>query len=301
MKKRQIPHTFTIVFYIIIFCALLTWFVPGGKYVEQIAPNGDKTMVYQQVESIPQTWQVLSAFFEGFVDKADIIIFILIIGGAFWIVNDSKAFDIGTVGFLRKARRLENNRMLRRIGVDNFIITSIMLLFSVFGAVFGMSEETIAFTIILVPMAISMGYDSITGVSMVFVAAALGFAGAILNPFTIGIAQGLAGIPLFSGIEYRIFCWIIINIAGFTWILRYANRVKKNPQLSLVYEEDQYWRDLHENGSPEFTYHTPRIAWISFGVTSVILILFSIAYPTSSLQIGNAVINGLPAIPVLTG
>ena len=55
MKKRQIPHTFTIVFYIIIFCALLTWFVPGGKYVEQIAPNGDKTMVYQQVESIPQT------------------------------------------------------------------------------------------------------------------------------------------------------------------------------------------------------------------------------------------------------
>ena len=301
MKKRQIPHTFTIVFYIIIFCALLTWFVPGGKYVEQIAPTGDKTMVYQQVESIPQTWQVLSAFFEGFVDKADIIIFILIIGGAFWIVNDSKAFDIGTVGFLRKARRLENNRMLRRIGVDNFIITSIMLLFSVFGAVFGMSEETIAFTIILVPMAISMGYDSITGVCMVFVAAALGFAGAILNPFTIGIAQGLAGIPLFSGIEYRIFCWIIINIAGFTWILRYANRVKKNPQLSLVYEEDQYWRDLHENGSPEFTYHTPRIAWISFGVTSVILILFSIAYPTSSLQIGNAVINGLPAIPVLTG
>lgn len=301
MKKRQIPHTFTIVFYIIIFCALLTWFVPGGKYVEQIAPNGDKTMVYQQVESIPQTWQVLSAFFEGFVDKADIIIFILIIGGAFWIVNDSKAFDIGTVGFLRKARRLENNRMLRRIGVDNFIITSIMLLFSVFGAVFGMSEETIAFTIILVPMAISMGYDSITGVCMVFVAAALGFAGAILNPFTIGIAQGLAGIPLFSGIEYRIFCWIIINIAGFTWILRYANRVKKNPQLSLVYEEDQYWRDLHENGSPEFTYHTPRIAWISFGVTSVILILFSIGYPTSSLQIGNAVINGLPAIPVLTG
>ena len=79
MKKRQIAHTFTIVFYIIIFCALLTWFVPGGKYVEQIAPNGDKTMVYQQVESIPQTWQVLSAFFEGFVDKADIIIFILII------------------------------------------------------------------------------------------------------------------------------------------------------------------------------------------------------------------------------
>lgn len=86
---------------------------------------------------------------------------------------------------------MENNRFLRKIGVENFLLTSIMLLFSIFGAVFGMSEETIAFCLVLVPMAISMGYDSITGVCMVFVAAGLGFAGAILNPFTIGIAQGL--------------------------------------------------------------------------------------------------------------
>lgn len=300
MKKRQIPHTFVIIFYIILFCAILTWFVPGGKYIEQVSDNGQKTMVYESVDRIPQTWQVMSAFFEGFTNKADIIIFILIIGGAFWIVNDSKAFDIGTITFLRKARRLENNKFLRKIGVDNFIVVSIMLLFSVFGAVFGMSEETIAFTIILVPMAISMGYDSITGVCMVFVAAALGFAGAILNPFTIGIAQGLAGIPLFSGIEYRIFCWIIINIAGFAWILRYAAKVKKNPKLSLVYEEDQYWRNLHENKDPEIVRHTPKAAWVSFGVLVCILILFSVNYPTSSLQIGNSTLNGLPVIPVLT-
>ena len=135
---------------------------------------------------------MFSAFYKGFVDKADIIVFILIIGGAFWIVNDSKAFDIGTVSFLGRARKMENNRFLRKIGVENFLLTSIMLLFSIFGAVFGMSEETIAFCLVLVPMAISMGYDSITGVCMVFVAAGLGFAGAILNPFTIGIAQGLA-------------------------------------------------------------------------------------------------------------
>ena len=82
-----------------------------------------------------------------------------------------------------------------------------MVMFSVFGAVYGMSEETIAFIIILVPLAISMGYDSITGVAIVFVAAGLGFAGAILNPFTIGIAQSIAGLPLFSGIEYRLLCW----------------------------------------------------------------------------------------------
>ena len=71
-----------------------------------------------------------------------IVVFILIIGGAFWIVNDSKAFDIGTVSFLRKARKMENNPILRKIGIDNFLLTAIMLLFSIFGAVFGMSQKT---------------------------------------------------------------------------------------------------------------------------------------------------------------
>ena len=145
-----------------------------------------------------------------------------------------------------------------------------------------------------------MGYDSITGVCMVFVAAGLGFAGAILNPFTIGIAQGLAGIPLFSGIEYRIFCWIVINMIGFSWILRYAAKVKKNPKASLVYEEDQYWRDVHNNNSLDVSYHTPRAAWVSFGILVVIQIIFAAYYPATTLQIGNSVIKGLPLLPILT-
>lgn len=195
-------------------------------------------MIYQPAESVPQTWQIFSAFYEEFTDKADIIVFILIIGGAFWIVNDSKAFDVGTISFLRSMRKLEKNRLLRNFDIEKLLLISIMLLFSIFGAVFEMSEETIAFCLVLVPMAVSMGYDSITGICMVFVAAGLGFAGAMLNPFTIGIAQGLAGLPLFSGIEYRIFCWVVINSIGFTWIIRYAGKVKKNPELSAVYEED---------------------------------------------------------------
>lgn len=301
MKKRQIPHTYVIIFYIILFCAALTWVIPGGQYVESSGPDGQQTVVYQSVEHVPQTWQVFSAFYKGFVDKADIIVFILIIGGAFWIVNDSKAFDIGTVSFLRRARKMENNPLIRKIGIENFLLTAIMLLFSIFGAVFGMSEETIAFCLVLVPMAISMGYDSITGVCMVFVAAGLGFAGAILNPFTIGIAQGLAGIPLFSGIEYRIFCWVVINAVGFTWILRYAAKIKKNPQLSLVYKEDQYWRDLHSsNNLQEIEFYTPRAAWLSFGLLAVVQIIFSVYYPLTTLKIGNSVIEGLPLIPLLT-
>lgn len=300
MKKRQIPHTYVILFYIILFCAALTWIIPGGQYVEQFSPTGEKCVVYEPAESHPQSWQVFASFYKGFVDKADIIVFILIIGGAFWIVNDSKAFDIGTASFLHRARRMENNPLLKRIGIDNVLLTLIMLLFSVFGAVFGMSEETIAFCLVLIPMAISMGYDSITGVCMVFVAAGLGFAGAILNPFTIGIAQGLAGIPLFSGIEYRICCWLVINLFGFAWILRYAAKVKKNPESSLVYTEDQYWRDLHTNNSLDVTYHTPKTAWYNFGLLTIVQLLFAYQHPQSSLQIGNNIIEGLPLIPILT-
>lgn len=301
MKKRQIPHTYVIIFYIILFCAALTWIIPGGQYVKGTAPNGEKTIVYEPISHVPQTWEIFASFYKGFVDKADIIVFILVIGGAFWIVNDSKAFDIGTVSFLKRARKMENNPLLKKIGVDNFLLTSIMLLFSLFGAVFGMSEETIAFCLVLVPMAISMGYDSITGVCMVFVAAGLGFAGAILNPFTIGIAQGLAGIPLFSGIEYRIICWCVINLVGFSWILRYATKVKKNPKLSPVYEEDQYWRDLHSNTSLDIIYYTPKAAWASFVCLSLILVIFSAYYPFTTLKIGNSIIEGLPLIPIITG
>ena len=299
MKKKKVPHTFVIIFGVILFCALLTWIIPGGRYVEQLSEEGVKTMVYQSVDRVPQTWEVFSCFFTGFVDKADIIIFILIIGGAFWIVNDSKAFDVGTMSFLRKARQLDSNPLIRKLGIDNIILFSIMLMFSIFGAVFGMSEETIPFCMVFVPLAVSMGYDSITGTCMAFIAAGLGFAGAILNPFTIGIAQGLSGLPLFSGIEYRTFCWVIINIFGFAWILRYANKVKRNPTASVVYEDDAYWRELHADQSIEIIYYTPKSAWVSYILLAGAQIAFAIQYPISTLKIGNAVFEHLPFIPVL--
>ena len=262
---RKFPHTYVIVFYIIIFSALLTWFIPGGEFQRTRVEVGGTEREVIQNESFtytsnqPQAWQVFSAIFDGFVDKADIIVFILLIGGSFWIMNSTKAIDVGIYSFLHKAKALEKNKVLRKLGVDNIIITLIMLMFSVFGATFGMSEETIAFVIIFVPLSISMGYDSITGVSMSFVAAALGFAGAILNPFTIGIAQGLSNLPLFSGIEYRMFCWVVINAVGIAYVLWYVNRIKRNPERSPVYEEDEYWRQMHQESNTEVEYHTPQI------------------------------------------
>ncbi len=221
------------------------------------------------------------------------------IGGAFWILNESKSIDIGIYSFLKFSKKWEKSKLMRKLGVNNIILVGIMFIFSLFGAVFGMSEETIAFTIIFVPLAISMGYDSIVGVSLCFVAAALGFAGAFLNPFTVGIAQGLSNIPLFSGIEYRIFMWIVINIVGFTFILRYAAKIHKNPLSSPVYQEDQHWRDRSNEANVEFQFVVPRGAWISFGIISIALVLFSFFYPVTNLKIGNSEII-FPAIPVGT-
>jgi uncharacterized ion transporter superfamily protein YfcC len=182
------------------------------------------------------------------------------------------------------------------------IIALVMILFSVFGAVFGMSEETIAFVVIMVPLAISMGYDSIVGVCLCFVAAALGFAGAMLNPFTVGIAQGIAGLPLFSGMEYRILCWLLINTAGIGFVLRYAKRIKLHPEKSPVHTEDEYWR---KKGSTEWkttARETPLSAWFSYGIMLTGLIAFSIFNHQTTFIVGNPDVGAgssltLPVVP----
>src|SRR6056297_2860785 len=307
-KKKKIPHTYVIVFSIIVLAAVMTWIVPGGEFdrMEKPLPDGTTRVVidsdsFHYVENQPQTWQVFSSIFDGFVDKSNIIIFILLIGGAFWIMNESKAIDVGIYSFLRFTKRIEHWKFFRIFGVDNVIITLIMLMFSIFGAVFGMSEETIAFVIIFVPLAISMGYDSIVGVSMCFVAAGLGFAGALLNPFTIGIAQGLADIPLFSGIEYRLFAWVVINIIGIAFILRYANKIKKYPKLSPVYDDDnKNWRKKEHIDIGQLKYYTPVSAWVTYAMISLILIVVSVFQFQTTLTVGNSSTT-IPIIPILAG
>lgn len=302
--KLRFPHTYVIIFSLIILAAILTWLFPGGDYVEQVRiVNGKevKELVFQPVESLPQSWQVFGAMFKGFERQAGIIVFILMIGGAFWIMNSSKALDVGIVSFIRFTRNLEHIKLFRLIGVDNVVIVLIMLMFSIFGAIFGMSEESIAFVIILVPLAISMGYDSIVGISMCYLGAHIGFAGAMLNPFTIGIAQGIAGLPLFSGLEYRIFSWLVINIVGIGFVLCYANRIKRKPERSPMFELDNYWRVKSGSDEEGSGFHTPVSAWVSFSLILISLLFFSINYPMSELKVGNAEPLRLPAIPVATG
>jgi uncharacterized ion transporter superfamily protein YfcC len=121
---RKIPHTYVIVFYILLISAILTWILPGGEYVEEtVYMDGvEKTeLVYHEVDKNPQSWQVFSALFRGFVKQSGIIVFILMIGGAFWIMNSSKAIDVGILSFIRFSERLERFSWIRRLGADNMI------------------------------------------------------------------------------------------------------------------------------------------------------------------------------------
>ena len=276
---KRIPHTFTIVFGLIVFAAILTWIVPAGEFLrESISVDGTTREVvvnnsFHYIERSPQTWQIFSALFNGFVDKADIIVFILMVGGAFWILNNSHAIDVGVMAFLRSVRRLSRYKVVRKLGVENIIITMVMLLFSLFGAVFGMSEETIAFVVVFIPLAIQMGYDSIVGVCMCYVAAHVGFAGAMLNPFTIGIAQGIADLPLFSGLEYRLVCWVVLTLIGIAFVLWYARRVKNKPESSPVYKLDDYWRSRMQTSEESRLSIRQKLILLLFLVTIVALVV----------------------------
>lgn len=212
MSTRRVPHTYVIIACMLVLCAMLTWFVPGGQYVT----GDDGVLRYEQVDAVPQTWQVLPALYHGFVKQAGIIVFILVVGGAFWLLNATRAISAGI------------GRFITRVGKrDKLVLAAITVLFSLAGAVFGMSEETIPFVGIVVPLVVSMGYDAFMGMLVVYVASNIGFSSAFLNPFTVGIAQGMADLPLFSGMGYRIFCWAILTVLLTIFVVVYAHKTQK--------------------------------------------------------------------------
>ena len=245
MRKLKAPNTYVIIAAIILLCAMMTWFVPGGQYVKA----EDGSLSYESVDSVPQTWQIFTAVYHGFVKQAGIIIFILVVGGAFWLLNATGAVEAGIKRFISKI----GNR-------DKIVLAALTILFSLAGAVFGMSEETIPFVGIVVPLAVSMGYDAFMGMLVVYVASNVGFSSAFLNPFTVGIAQGMADLPLFSGMGYRLFCWGILTTLLVVFVIFYAHKVRKEPSHAEAIETEPL---------------TKRQSWvlITLALTVVILIV----------------------------
>ncbi len=236
-KHLRLPNTFVLLFAILAMIALATWLVPGGQYDTHVVAG--RAVVdpasFHYVASKPQgPVALMMAPIKGFVEAALIIGFVLIVGGAFAVLQKTDAID----SMIRSVVRAHAHSPVVRAALIPVFIT----MFSLGGATFGMSEEAIPFILIFVPLALALGYDSIVGVSIPFVGSQVGFAAAFLNPFNVGIAQGIAGVPVFSGMGYRVIVWCAATALTIGFMMWYAARVKKTPALSPTFDLDNIKR-----------------------------------------------------------
>ncbi|OGD23260.1 MAG: hypothetical protein A2Y69_12680 [Candidatus Aminicenantes bacterium RBG_13_59_9] len=239
--KIRLPHTLVLIYAMVLLTVVATWIVPGGQY-QRVEKDGRTIPVAGTFAFSSRNPQGLGALFvspvRGFVDAAAIIAVVFVVGGAFSVIQKTGA----VMAFIHNlALRFGQSRALRAL-----LIPVTMIVFSLGGAVFGMCEETMPFVLIFVPLALSLGYDSIVGVAIPFVGAASGFAGAFFNPFTVGIAQGIAGLPIYSGLGYRLVVWALGTAIAIFFVVRYAARVKKDPRKSPTYEDDLERREKLE-------------------------------------------------------
>ena len=234
-KQIRFPDTVLIIMSIMVCFVLLTWIVPAGEF-ERVELDGRQVVVpgtYQEVESNPQgVADFLRAPIKGFMGASEIIAFVLLVGGAFTMLTRTGAINSGIHSLIRKSQK---NKRLK-----DWLIPITMTLFSLGGATFGMSEEVLVFVLVTIPLALALGYDAIVGVAISFVGAGAGFAGAFLNPFTIGVAQGIAEIPQFSGIGYRLIVWAVLTLIAILFVMRYAKRIEKDPTRSLLHSDKDH-------------------------------------------------------------
>lgn len=246
-KKFEVPHVYIILLGVILFFSVLTYIIPAGEYARVENASGRMVVDASSFNYIDQSpvnpWEALQSIPKGLNKGAEIIFFIFIVGGAFGLVTETGAIN---AGIARLAKKMA--------GKERLLIPVIMFVFALGGSTFGMAEETLPFIPMGIALAMALGFDSITGAGMVLVGAGAGFAGAFMNPFTVGVAQGIAGLPIFSGMSYRIFvfaAFVILNI-GFVYL--YAGKVKKDPSKSLMHEFDKSRENHFDfNQLPEFT------------------------------------------------
>ncbi|MEG1913228.1 MAG: putative basic amino acid antiporter YfcC, partial [Cloacibacillus sp.] len=295
-KARWVPDTYIIIFFVVLFAALLTWTVPVGQFETKeikytigasektrnvLVPESFKYKLDDNGQPVKQGIKIFEPYgetgvlnytFEGFCsgDKwgsaVGVMAFILIVGGAFGIILRTKAVETGIKKMISKSK-----------GMDKLIIPILFVLFSLGGAVFGMGEEAIPFVFIVVPVVISLGYDSIVAVMITYVATQIGFATSWMNPFSVAIAQGISQIPVMSAAGFRMFMWVFFTLLGTAYTWRYAMKIRKDPKLSPVYEADAFFRnDIKETELSDETFSTGDMLVILTIVAGMVWIIWGV-------------------------
>jgi uncharacterized ion transporter superfamily protein YfcC len=241
--KTRIPHTYVLLFCLMLIAAAATWLIPAGSY-DRVIKDGRELIdpdSYRPVEGRPAgVPSVLMAFPKALAEVADIVFYIFIIGGAFGVLNRTGAIQSGI------------HSLVRRLGGKrNLLLVILTLVFAVGGGSIGIAEETLVFLPALLLLARSLGYDSLVGGGIALVGANAGFASAFMNPFTVGVAQGIVGLPLFSGLEFRLILWAIMTVVTILFMARYAAKVRARPEASLMYELDRQRTPLEPTADQE--------------------------------------------------
>lgn len=231
-KKFNVPHVFILLFGIIVLCTILTWIIPAGQFDR--VENADGRMLavagsWHEVDPTPVgIFQMFKSVYDGFLNAADISMLIFITFASTSFVIKSGAFD-GLVVFLMKV--FKGNSSL-------IIIPIFMALFGIGSSTVGMFEEWLPFIPVFASIFIGIGFDAVVGLAVVALGAGIGYSGAFMNPFTVGVAQGIAEVEYMSGAGFRIMCHVVMLIVGSGLVMRYALKIKKDPTKSLVYGTD---------------------------------------------------------------
>lgn len=240
-KERKGIHVYVLIFCLIVLSAILTYIVPAGEFQREEV-NGRSVIqpdTFQYVDGNSVGFlEIFSSIHSGMVQGSNIIFFVLIVGGAFGILAATGALD----AFIAMLSVKMTNR-------EKLIIPVLMFFFACAGSLMGMSDETIVYVGILVPLAIALGFDAITGFAIVMLGASVGFTSAVMNPFTVGIAQEIAELPMFSGMGFRLVIFVVLYLTATIYVYRYASKVKNNPSLGFYGKFTQGNKDALANVS----------------------------------------------------
>jgi uncharacterized ion transporter superfamily protein YfcC len=275
LQRLTMPHTLVVVMALVVLVLMASWVVPSGEYQRTTVQTNEGTRtvtVAGTYAPVPKVYlgleTILDAPIKGFVDAALLAVFLLVIGGSFGVFQETGAVEFG----IRRLVAL----LARRPHLEGLLIPALMVVFSLAGSVFGMAEEVIPFVVIFIPLALRLGYDSIVGVSIPFLGAAAGFAAAFFNPFTVGIAQSIAGVPLYSGLGYRIVTWVVGTAVIVAYVMWYARRVKANPDISPVRDIDLAREAVEHHPGEDEGWSVRHVVTLLLFVASMVLLVVGV-------------------------
>lgn len=243
-SKFELPHIYVILFLFSALAAIATYFVPAGEYTRVPGPEGRTTIDADSFTFVEQTPMGISDFLtvipRGLIDAGEVVFFTFIIGGMFMVLRRTGIIEIAVD---KLAKKFAKNSLI--------LIPTLTVVFAIIATLIGTPELSLVYIPVILPLMVALGYDSIVAAAIALVGTVVGFTAGVLNPINTGLAQKIAGIPVFSGIGLRIALFIIAVTAGVYFIMRYAKKIKKDPLKSYVYEDDSEKRELYQQGGNE--------------------------------------------------